>query len=596
MSLPDSQDIELDLFDDNDIEVLELAASNCKLSDEFNMESESQFEDTLSRLVRGTITGGSDKTKGSSSSSCDDGAVGGDNGNGLDGSSGENGSNGVNDGNGMDDGIGDNEGVQDDCPSLDDGNKVKDPGSKEEFYSDLIESESPDLNESGVFCEPVESSSKSSNAAGVTFARKSNPVRTSSPRPTQNGKGKGGGNKKKGKKLEKSPVVEKIVHGCKRDRLFQDPIKTSVAAKITSAIEMAGEVNDGSSSGITKNGESGFVAHDFSMVASDVHEYEKTSPSPTFELSFVSVVELTRNGVMRTIPNDDSLPFVLVSRKGEGWTSPPLHLFHAVINMLEGFIMDNRPYLKEVVSWSKEWKGVGVVGLNSANLDYLEEWRGMVVQMVFPGFELDTFPKDCLLVGSELTILLKDRHRSYDLKYLPFSLFSRNKGLYGKVRVTHSKTYTSSDTTWQGISKKGWRLVYLAGDTIFMDSLKAFPSNFGFKIGSSKVQMWGGVRKPMLPFSITARKSRFSWRRADSVAASLLDSLSPEDVDREGAKEIVGAVKDCQGSKTVKAKKIGQLKESSKSTKFSGKPMNRRTRLAAKKTKEAGRKDSKVSE
>ena len=112
---------------------------------------------------------------------------------------------------------------------------------------------------------------------------------------------------------------------------------------------------------------------------------------------------------MRTIPKGKCLSFVMVSKKGEGWTAPPLFIFHAAVNMLEGYIMESRPYLRSVLHKASEWRGTGLISLKSTNMEYVEEWRNMIVQLDFHGFKLDMFPKDSLLVGTDLTLMLKSK-------------------------------------------------------------------------------------------------------------------------------------------------------------------------------------------
>ena len=302
-------------------------------------------------------------------------------------------------------------------------------------------------------------------------------------------------------------------------------IRVCVASMITSAVESACSASRKDEDGnFFKNGECGFVAHDFLHEVTDIHEHDPSEPSLSSKVDFVMVVELARTSVKRTLPFAKSVSFIMVAMKEEGWTVPPMFIFHSAINSLKSFIMESRPHLKSTLSWVDEWRNAGLISLHTEKIEDLEKWRGMIVQLNFPGFKLDTFPKDCLPVGSEILILLRTKYRHYKLKCLPFSLLNRNKGLHGKVRVTCSKTYGSADVTFLGDSKKDWRLVYLCGNSIFMDSLKAFSSNHPFNLGSGRVQIWGGVRKPMLPCvdRHKLKKTKFQWNMTD------MSSLSPE--------------------------------------------------------------------
>ena len=541
MESQDSQGMEFDLFDDDDDVILEKAANNFSacfpahnLSDEFVSQN-----DTLARLVKGTIMG---------------------------------------------DGVMDPKEQSTTPDVMVNGSKspirpgrIDSPQLEEEFRRNVNVGEKSNVDgssgNSGSKYVSAEDSSKE-NAGVKPTATRTKPTTTPIPSTSKN-------------KKARTPSMELRSKNSGGKKIFNLPenstgsdVKLSIAAIITSAVERAGSDTKPGDDGIVKNGESGFIAHDFSLEASDLHEFDKPSPPPSSNTSFINVVELTRNGVKRTIPKNDVIPFVMVEQKDDGWITPPLFVFHAAVNMLEGFLMEYRPYLRCVVEWAEEWKGVGIVGLSVDNLDLLEEWRGMVVQLDIPGHRLDTFPKDCLLVGTELTALLKDKFRFYELKWLPYSLFSRNKGLHGKVRVTYSKTYTASDTTFTGISKKGWRLVYLAGDSIFMDSLKAFTSNYGFLMGSGRIQIWGGIRKPMLPFSSRVRKnSVFSWRRPDKESNALLSALSPDLVEIGDPNMSQSTQGLARSSKIVKKGKSKLEKQKP------NRPMNKRERKLAKKQK-----------
>ena len=304
----------------------------------------------------------------------------------------------------------------------------------------------------------------------------------------------------------------------------------SVAALITAAVDAASGNRPGMS-GVVKNGEGGFVAHDFSLEATDLGDRDSDPPVIGATENFISVAELARGDVKRTVPNSNAISFLVVAKKNDGWITAPLPVFHAVINRLEGFVMESRPHLRRIVEWGEEWRGCGLVSLLAHDLEALEEWRILLTQIQCPGFELDSFPRDCLLVGTELSILMKERFRHYDLKWLPFSIFARNTKLHGKLRVTHSKTYGAEDFTFSGVCKKGWRLVYLMGDSLFMESLKLFTANHGFRVGSGKLQIWGGIRRPMLPFSsVPRRNSSFQWRRPDPETSPLLAALRPQDI------------------------------------------------------------------
>ena len=475
MEFPDGQNMEFDLFDDSDVAILEEAS---------NMDTDSAAKgDVLSRLLKGTLSEEEMERLKERDIPVHD----------------------------SDEMKAEFLGESVKAGSSKTPGQVQSPGLESEFQRSVSVSGSQDSGHGDEEQNPssymsAENSSQPSEDQRAVVAKKS------APRPSTSAD-----DYERGESSHPFPPPKRGVR-----------IPSSM---ITSAVESASSSTKKDDNGnFFKNGECGFVAHDFSHEVSDIHEHDRSDPSPSSDVDFISVVELARTGTKRTVPYAESVSFIMVAMKDEGWIVPPQFIFHSAINSLEGFIMESRPHLKSTLAWADEWRNAGLISLRTDKLEDLEEWRGMIVQLNFPGFKLDTFPKDCLLVGSEISILLRARYRHYDLKCLPFSLLARNKGLHGKIRVTYSKTYGSSDVTFLGDSKKDWRLVYLCGDSIFMDSLKSFPSNHPFNLGSGRVQMWGGIRKPMLPFvdRRKTKKNKFQWNRTEKHVASLLSSLSPE--------------------------------------------------------------------
>ena len=139
----------------------------------------------------------------------------------------------------------------------------------------------------------------------------------------------------------------------------------------------------------------------------------------------------------------------------------------------------------------------------------------------------NTFPRDALLMSEEVSIMLMDDLKTYKLSCLPSSLFVRNTSLRGHVRITYSKKYGSGDFTVMHQSKDGWRLCYLEGDALFMQSLSQHAESDRFKVGVGKVTIRGGIRKPSF---LSKRASSLPWGSRKWVRGPevpILRTLSP---------------------------------------------------------------------
>ena len=191
------------------------------------------------------------------------------------------------------------------------------------------------------------------------------------------------------------------------------------------------------------------------------------------------------------------------------------------INSIEIAIHQLHKELVFTIKTTYKWRGTGTVLLRGDDLVLLEKWRDLV-----PGFapNLNTFPRDALLLSDELTVMMKSDLVSFKTEFLMSSLFSRNLTLKGRACVTCSKQYGKTDFTLMHESKDGWRLCYLEGDTMFMQSLKQHTLDTKFEVGCGLVTIRGGVRKPSflhknfaaLPWNQThwLRTPRFPWLRS----------------------------------------------------------------------------------
>ena len=303
-------------------------------------------------------------------------------------------------------------------------------------------------------------------------------------------------------------------------------VNLSVASQISKAIMESSSAQVDPNS-IFKNGEGGFVRHDFPSAIADELRGPDPSPLDIPEGSFISVRELAipENQSMRTIPVGVGLvPMILVEFVNGRWKAPELSTWEEAVNVLEMKIIREYPALKFVMAQAKRWRGCGSFSLRSDNVALLEKWRD-VVPLIKPSF--NTFPRDALLLSEEVTIMLMDDLKTYKLDAVPDSLFTRNTSLRGQVRITFSKKYGPGDVTSMLQSKDGWRLCYMEGNSLFMQSLAQHSESDRFKVGCGSVTIRGGLRKPSF---LSRRALALPWSsRRWSIAQDvpLLQSLVP---------------------------------------------------------------------
>ena len=293
-----------------------------------------------------------------------------------------------------------------------------------------------------------------------------------------------------------------------------------LAVRITSAI---GRVNYAPILDLTKNGEAGFFPHDFPWEDPDLVVDPDPAPSVLDENRFVAVKELSSSSTLRTVVKNEMISFLLIVRDPEDTLYiPSTTFFDSVVNKMEITILTKFPHLRSLFWSSSKWMGCGI--LEISNEDGLEEWRVVLSSLILDGVLVaDTFPKDSLLMGPDVTALLKDPYLSYKIKWMSHCLVYRNKQLLGNVRVACSKQYGPHDITRHDINIDGWQMIYLAGDCVFMESLSRSPVTHRFHVGPSSVILRGGIRKPA--FLADQSRAQFTWFRSDSKFAP--SSLQP---------------------------------------------------------------------
>ena len=118
-----------------------------------------------------------------------------------------------------------------------------------------------------------------------------------------------------------------------------------LAVRLTSAI---GRADTCAAMDLTKNGEPGFIPHDFPWDGLDC-TFPDPSPETMGDSRFMAVKELAAGSVMRTIPIDRSVSFLLVVRDSDDQLFiPSLPFFDMVVNLMESTIITNVHVLLEL--------------------------------------------------------------------------------------------------------------------------------------------------------------------------------------------------------------------------------------------------------
>ena len=268
------------------------------------------------------------------------------------------------------------------------------------------------------------------------------------------------------------------------------------------------------------------VRHDFSETESQSQEQLQQQQQqlsvrdgpPTIE---IPEMILQHGEVYRTfVIEDGALQFVLVARdrEDEPWYIPDIQTFADIINLAQTRIFDEDWKFAGVVLDTMNWGGVGVLSLQATCPVRLARWRTLLTTVSHKNAEYNSFPKESLQSRSnQISLLLRDGLRYYQLKYLPRGLLTRNP-LKGKVKVVFSKVYGIKEKTRMGASKYGWRLVIADVDEVFVASLSKFPPGYAFKLGASSVQirLLNSNVEPVIPPASAAPKGGAGGRTIQS--------------------------------------------------------------------------------
>jgi hypothetical protein len=201
------------------------------------------------------------------------------------------------------------------------------------------------------------------------------------------------------------------------------------------------------------------------------------------------------------IKTKGTVKFVLLTKPIDGaaqdqrWGIPKTQLFHDFMNHVECEIIRGNILGGETLAWSNQWGQVGLLGITYKNEQLAEGLRFALSEIDYEENKFTTIPQDCFKQGDQVTVLLKDMYRNFDLTMLAPALFHRNKKLQGSLQLLRAKLFTSKDSTKAGVNKAGWRLAIFEGSYDFMESIRSFTQDHNFVLGSGHVQIRGGQRK-----------------------------------------------------------------------------------------------------
>ena len=125
----------------------------------------------------------------------------------------------------------------------------------------------------------------------------------------------------------------------------------------------------------------------------------------------------------------------------------------------------------------------------------IDIFRDQTERVSHRGFEFQIMPKAHLLRRYAITMMLWPPMAGVELKLIPQQLFERSPGLQGGMKITRCKFFKKTDLDNQGRSMEGARLIQLAGNQDFLQSLYQFPRSHRFGLGPGSVIIRGGERR-----------------------------------------------------------------------------------------------------
>ena len=165
-------------------------------------------------------------------------------------------------------------------------------------------------------------------------------------------------------------------------------------------------------------------------------------------------------GTIPVVPGDAAAGSMETSstRRKTTWTIPDAMTFNDVVNRIECQMVTERLPCLRAQKWTNMWGRVGLVGLSARDPEHIRSYRNLVEQLEDERYCFTIFPRDVADKRGSISVLLQENFRAFNPMCLPGSLFSRNRGLTGALKVTHIKTYREDEKSRSGLSKKDWKL------------------------------------------------------------------------------------------------------------------------------------------
>ena len=262
-------------------------------------------------------------------------------------------------------------------------------------------------------------------------------------------------------------------------------------------------------SGLFRPRESGVVEHRLEPTDMDELEREEsgtpevdatvyTDPIPASEVTDLYKKELSG----KTIKGGGIIPYAILTRHLVGdqiWKIPDKQQFHEFMINYDVVTLGDKN-LNRNIAWNNFWGGVGLVGINSKNMDLFRTTREIILDTIIDEYDFCSVPKIALEDNEQnLSVMLMGDMKAADISTFTRTLGKKNDGFKGKLRLVRSKTFTNNDKTRNGQTMNGWRLLELKGDEEFMQSLAQFEANHPFQLWGGRVFIRGGIRKPPGP-------------------------------------------------------------------------------------------------
>ena len=142
----------------------------------------------------------------------------------------------------------------------------------------------------------------------------------------------------------------------------------------------------------------------------------------------------------------------------------------------------------------------------------LNEFRAFLASNGMNGMIFNTFPKDALAKKHIITGILKTKDCASNAYTVPKGLLKHEPQLKGSLRVSDIKHFDKKEVSKSGVSKEGWRMLFMEASDSFMETLRPFPESHAFYFGYTKtIQLHGGIRAKEEKKKAKTHSSRYDY-------------------------------------------------------------------------------------